>query len=89
MKKLLWEDPEAVNIFQKKGLSQDSADLGDHLDAMIRELGMPRSLADVKVGRDKLDRMAENSLKDRCVKTNPAPLDKQGVLEILEMVVGE
>jgi alcohol dehydrogenase class IV len=50
---------------------------------------MPRSLKDVGVGRDKLDALAENCLKDPWVKTNPVPLlEKEQVLEILEMVVG-
>lgn len=65
------------------------ADLGDVLDAIIRELGMPRSLADVGVGRDQLDGLAVNSLKDRWCVTNPVPLKEKGqVLEILEMVIG-
>lgn len=55
---------------------------------MIKELGMPRSLADVRVGRDKLDALAANSLHDRWCQSNPVPLkEKEQVLEILEMVV--
>jgi hypothetical protein len=51
---------------------------------------MPRTLADVKVGRDKLDMLAQNSLHDRWVRANPEPLTKkEQVMEILEMVVGD
>lgn len=63
-------------------------DLGDVLDALFRELGMPRSLGDFGIGRDKLDGLAVNSLKDRWCRSNPVPLnEKEQVLEILEMVV--
>ncbi|PYI04906.1 putative Fe-containing alcohol dehydrogenase [Aspergillus sclerotiicarbonarius CBS 121057] len=66
----------------------DKADLGDVLDAIIRELGLPRTLKEVGVGRDQLDGLAENSLRDRWCRTNPVPLvEKEQVLEILEMVV--
>ncbi|KAL1854163.1 hypothetical protein Plec18170_004927 [Paecilomyces lecythidis] len=76
-------------VLQKRQVDVAKADLGDVLDAIIRELGMPRSLADVGVGRDKLDGLAVNSLKDRWCVTNPVPLKEKGqVLEILEMVIG-
>ncbi len=60
------------------------------MDAVIRELGMPRSLADVGVGRDKLEGLAINALKDRWLPTNPIPVtEKSQVLEILELVATE
>jgi len=66
-----------------------SPDLGDILDAVIRELGMPRTLKDVKIGTDKLDLLATNSLTDHWILTNPVPItQKEQVMEILEMVVG-
>ncbi|KAG4218665.1 hypothetical protein PC116_g32855, partial [Phytophthora cactorum] len=82
---LLWESPEAREIFSRKGLKKETADLGDLMDAIIRTLEMPRTLSEFGIGEDKLSGIAENSLKDRWVKTNPAPLDKEGVLEILRM----
>jgi alcohol dehydrogenase class IV len=70
-------------------LSRDKDDLGSVLDVVIRELGMPRSLKAVGVGRDKLEMLAMNSLGDKWCKTNPIPLtEKAQVLEILETVVG-
>ncbi|KAI1484224.1 putative Fe-containing alcohol dehydrogenase [Daldinia eschscholtzii] len=84
---LLWESPEAREIFSRKGLKKETADLGDLMDAIIRALEMPRTLSEFGIGEDKLSGIAENSLKDRWVKTNPAPLDKEGVLEILRMVL--
>ncbi|KNG84402.1 Fe-containing alcohol dehydrogenase [Aspergillus nomiae NRRL 13137] len=75
-------------VLERRGLDVTKVDLGDVLDAVIRELGMPRSLKDVGVGRDQLDRLAESSLQDRWCKTNPVPLtEKSQILEILEMVV--
>ncbi|KAL2798954.1 alcohol dehydrogenase [Aspergillus keveii] len=77
-----------TNVLESRGLKKEDVDLGDVLDAVIRELGMPRSLGDVGVGRDKLDGLAQNSLHDRWCRTNPVPLNKkEQVLEILEMVV--
>ncbi|KAI9753732.1 MAG: Aminolevulinate dehydratase [Chaenotheca gracillima] len=87
---ILWSEDAVREILLRRGLVADQADLGDVLDAVIAELGMPRSLAAVGVGREKLDALAEGSLVDRWVKTNPIPLTrKEQVLEILEMVVGD
>lgn len=77
-----------TEVLRSHAVNIDTADLGDILDTIIRELGMPRSLTDVGVGRDKLDTLAEHSLHDRWCKSNPVPLtEKALVLEILEMVV--
>ena len=83
--KLYWTIPEAKAVFEARGLNTDSADLGDLLDAIFRALGMPRSLTEVGVGRDKFDLLAKNSLVDVCTKSNPATLDESNVREILEM----
>ncbi|KAJ5367696.1 hypothetical protein N7541_001637 [Penicillium brevicompactum] len=81
-------DPVVLELLRSRSVDVGSADLGDILDIIIRELGMPRSLADVHVGRDQLDSLAANSLHDRWCKSNPIPLNDQSqVLEILEMVV--
>ncbi|KAI0180219.1 putative Fe-containing alcohol dehydrogenase [Hypoxylon sp. FL1284] len=84
---ILWEDPNAREVFQQQQLEKETADLGDLMDAIIRVLGLPRSLKDFGIGEDKLGGIAEHSLKDRWVQSNPAPLDKEGVLEILRMVL--
>ncbi|KAI1768973.1 putative Fe-containing alcohol dehydrogenase [Hypoxylon sp. FL1150] len=83
----LWEDPKAEEIFSQAHLEREAADLGDLMDAVIRSLGLPRTLEEFGIGENKLDGIAEHSLKDRWVQTNPAPLDKEGVLEILKMVL--
>jgi alcohol dehydrogenase class IV len=81
---ILMKDPEVRRLINGQNIS----DLGDILDAVIRELGMPRTLKEVGIGRDKLDLLAENSLKDHWIKTNAKPItEKSQVMEILEMVV--
>lgn len=75
-------------VLRSRNVNIEASDLGDILDAVIRELGMPRSLSDVKVGRDKLDALAAHSLHNRWCQSNPVPLkEKEQVLDILEMVV--
>ncbi|CAG7927956.1 unnamed protein product [Penicillium olsonii] len=84
----LIEQSIVSELLRTRSVDVETSDLGDILDVIIRELGMPRSLADVHVGQDKLNELAANSLHDRWCKTNPIPLTKHGqVLEILEMVV--
>ena len=81
---ILMGDPEVRRLMT----GRNNADLGDILDAVIRELGMPRTLKDVGVGKEKLDLLAENTLKDHRIKTNAVPItEKSQVMEILEMVV--
>ena len=85
------EDAVVKGLAEKKFGADGAAkaDLGDLLDVIIRELGMPRTLKDVGVGRDKFDGLAVNSLKDIWIKTNAQPItEKEQVLEILEMVAG-
>ncbi|KAG2418442.1 hypothetical protein HFD88_001543 [Aspergillus terreus] len=84
----LLAQPVVAELLRKRAVDVAAADLGDVLDAVIRELGMPRSLHEVGVGRDQLDGLAANSLHDRWCQSNPVPLkEKEQVLEILEMVI--
>ncbi|KAK5117128.1 hypothetical protein LTR85_009059 [Meristemomyces frigidus] len=83
----LWSEPEVEAVFKARGLTQQ-AQLSDLLDAVIRALGLPRSLQDVGVEEEKLELLAENSLHDRWCATNPRPLTEKGqVMEILKMVM--
>ena len=86
---ILWGQEEVKQLLEAHDLKAGQTDLSSALDTVIRELGMPRSLKDVGVGRDKLDKLAEHSLDDKWCGTNPVPLtEKSQVLEILETVVG-
>jgi alcohol dehydrogenase class IV len=87
---IFWGEETVAEVLSRRGLKRNSADAGDVVGAIISELGMPTTLKDVGVGREKLDALAENSLKDRWLPTNAVPLTKkEQVLEILEMVVGD
>src|SRR5699024_7356201 len=88
VRQFLLHDDIVKNVLSRRGVDGDKVDLGDVLDIIIRELGLPRSLKDVGVGREHLDGLAENSLHDRWCVSNPVPLKEKGqVLEILEKVV--
>ena len=61
-------------------------DAGDVLDAFIRGLGMPRSLSEVKVGREHFDRIATQAMGTPWVPRNPRPIPTPAeVQEILEL----
>lgn len=86
LKKAMWSEAAIVEVLKARGLSEKSSDAGDALDAIFRGLGMPRSLKDMGIGRDKFEALAVNSLKDPCCVVNPIPMErKEQVIEILEM----
>ncbi|CAF9935937.1 hypothetical protein IMSHALPRED_010400 [Imshaugia aleurites] len=86
---VLWGMQCVRDVMGKGGVRDRGADLADVLDALLRALGVPRSLREVGVGREALRGLALGSLSDRWVRSNPVPLRESGqVLEILEMVVG-
>ena len=75
-------------IFEAWGLGENegTADLGDLIDALVRELGMPRRLEEVGIGRDRFQALAINALDDECTQTNPVRIDRvDQILEILDM----
>ena len=61
-------------------------DAGDVLDQFIRGLGMPRSLGEVKVGKEHFERIAKQAMGTPWVPRNPRPIDGPAeVREILEL----
>ncbi|KAJ7509772.1 hypothetical protein B0H11DRAFT_2270143 [Mycena galericulata] len=57
---ILWGIPEMRRLAENKGMKEGAADLGDLLDVtLVRGLCMPRILAEVGVGRNRLDQLAE------------------------------
>ncbi|MFT3940135.1 iron-containing alcohol dehydrogenase [Rhodopseudomonas sp.] len=61
-------------------------DAGDVLDALIRVLGMPRSLREVNVGPEHFERIATQAMGTPWVPRNPRPIDGPAqVREILEL----
>lgn len=52
---ILWNQDTTAEVLKRKGLKKETADAGDVVGAIISELGLPRVLKDVGVGREKLD----------------------------------
>ena len=69
-------------------LGQPGKPASEALDRFIRGLGMPRTLSEVGVGEDKLQLVAEYTLKDIWGRTNPRPVKTaDDVMEILRLAV--
>jgi len=61
-------------------------DASDVLDQFIRGLDMPRSLSDVRIGREHFDRIAKQAMGTPWVPRNPRPIPTPAeVKEILEL----
>ena len=57
----------------------------DVLDAFIRSLGMPRSLADVRVSPEHFDAIAEQAMRTNWIPRNPRKID--GPADIREILL--
>jgi maleylacetate reductase len=67
-------------------MGHPNQDAGDVLDAFIRNLGMPRSLREVKVGPEYFDRIAQAAMATPWVPRNPRKIEGPAqVREILDM----
>jgi maleylacetate reductase len=67
-------------------MSQSGIDASSVLDLFIGALGMPRSLAAVKIGRESFQRIADQAMATPWVPRNPRRIDSpQQVREILEL----
>ena len=58
-----------------EALGRPGEPAADVLAALIAELGLPRTLRDVGVNADLLDRIAGESMHDRWIHTNPRKID--------------
>ena len=89
LKAIMWSEAPVAEVLKKRILDPKNSDAGDALDAIFRELGMPRTLKEKGVGRDKFQALAANSIKDPCCAANPIPVEREEqVLEILGMCAG-
>jgi maleylacetate reductase len=69
-----------------EAMGQKGKDAGDVLDQFIRNLGMPRSLREVKVASDHFDAIASAAMQTPWVPRNPRRIDgPSDVREILEL----
>lgn len=80
----------AVNADRQKRVSEAFGKPGvaaaDLVAGLVGELGLPRRLADVGVGRDRFREIGEKSMHDRAVLNNPRPIKRPAeVMEILEL----
>jgi alcohol dehydrogenase class IV len=69
-----------------QAMGQPGKDAGDVLDQFIRGLGMPRSLSEVKIGKEHFERIAKQAMGTPWVPRNPRKIDgPEQVREILEL----
>ncbi|KAI1662249.1 Dehydroquinate synthase-like protein [Daldinia decipiens] len=80
-----WDEPAVFEALGLKEVDRDSTNPGDLMAAFISALGLPRSLSQFGIGNDKFELLAENSLTDPCTLVNPVKLDKEKIVEILQM----
>ena len=77
----------AVNGERQKlvseALGRPGEPAADVIGALIAELGLPRTLRDVGVRAEMLDRIAEESMHDRWIHTNPRKIDGPAVVRQL------
>lgn len=66
-----------------EALGRPGVPAADVLADLIAELGLPRTLRDVNVKPELLDRIAEESMHDRWVHTNPRKIDEPAVVRQL------
>jgi maleylacetate reductase len=67
-------------------MAQAGTDASTVLDLFIGELGMPRSLGAVKIGRESFQRIADQAMATPWVPRNPRRIDSPAqVREILEL----
>ena len=63
-------------------------DAADLVGGLIRSLGLPTRLSEVKVARDQFDRIAAAAMQSPMVRANPRPItDPAQVREILELAL--
>ena len=87
VRKILWSEQEVAKILQQANLSEESANLGDILDVVIRSLDLPRTLGEMHISADRIPALSERALADFWSPTNPVPLvNADQVREILEAV---
>ncbi len=68
-----------------EALGQPGQPAGDVVGALIAGLGLPTRLRDVGLSHDLLDRIAQQSMHDRWLPTNPRKIDRPEIVrELLE-----
>jgi maleylacetate reductase len=69
-----------------EALGRPGEEAAEVVGALISALGLPRTLRDVGVGPERFREIAEHSMHDRWIHTNPRPITgPEDVLAILQM----
>jgi maleylacetate reductase len=66
-------------------MGKPGEDAGDVLDKFIRDLGLPRSLQDVRIGPEQFDRIAQQAMGTPWIPRNPRKID--GPTQVREILV--
>ena len=76
---------EAIGVANSRMTDEDAGlAAADAVDALCRELGLPRTLREVDVPEDGLEFIAAATLHDRSLSTNPKPVTDAGpIMEVL------
>jgi maleylacetate reductase len=78
---------EPVNAERQKWVSEalgrPGESAGDAVAALVAGLGLPGRLRDVGVAPEQLDEIAEGSMHDRCIHTNPRKIDGPAAVRAL------
>jgi maleylacetate reductase len=82
-----WNKPDNAErqALVSAAMGQPGADAADVLDAFIRDLGMPRSLQEVRVGPEHFDRIAEQAMRTPWIPRNPRKID--GPAQVREILL--
>jgi maleylacetate reductase len=81
-----WNKPDNAErqALVSAAMGQPGNDAADVLDTFIRDLGLPRSLQDVRIGPEHFDRIAEQAMRTPWIPRNPRKIDSPAqVREIL------
>ncbi|GGF97002.1 1,3-propanediol dehydrogenase [Rhodococcoides trifolii] len=63
---------ESLNLPEHRGAPEEAAlAVADRVEALAREVGVPRTLGELGVREQDLDRLAALALRDACMATNP------------------
>ncbi|KAH8903847.1 Dehydroquinate synthase-like protein [Coniochaeta sp. PMI_546] len=85
-----WRLGSVADALRERGQDTDISSLGDVIEAYVKELGLPGSLKEVGVGREQFDKLADNSMEDAWIHTNPVPITTpEEVNVILTMAAGD
>src|SRR5258708_22413882 len=81
-----WNKPDNAErqALVSAAMGQPGNDAADVLDTFIRDLGLPRSLQDVRIGPEHFDRIAEQAMRTPWIPRNPRKINSPAQLrEIL------